>query len=193
MIIILEGHDLSGKSSLALRLAKKHGKAFLVKNCHYNLDATSTSAQLVKSYQQINRWAAEFESSDNLLILDRSLLSELIYGMVLRGYNPLHNKLFDQALKELMGLKPMVFIFEADYTAIYERLHTRGDTFGIDDISSVKKAYRYFVAEPYRAMTKILVNNTIEDQETNLTAILENIDYEHKRRVSDRDIQLNLF
>lgn len=74
-IIILEGADCSGKSTLARFFQKHHGARVLHLRWNSNLWRYHTAAVRLAM-----KWADE-----SLVVLDRSWLSELVYGEAMRG------------------------------------------------------------------------------------------------------------
>ena len=77
MIIVVEGPDNSGKTTLSTRLAKDLGAIYLKTHVRPVTNA------VLREYVRMTR---EFAISFNVLILDRHhAISEVIYGPILRG------------------------------------------------------------------------------------------------------------
>jgi thymidylate kinase len=86
MLIIVEGMDKTGKSTLCNYLMKKLPEAYLIKNGVKPLDASlEERAKIKKAYDSIFK-AYNMAFSDQILIVDRFVISELVYSYK-RGYD----------------------------------------------------------------------------------------------------------
>lgn len=81
MIIVCEGPDNSGKTTVGQRLAKDLGGIFL---------KTNVRPVTTKVLREFVRLSIEIEMSFGILVLDRHhAISEPIYGAILRGHHDL--------------------------------------------------------------------------------------------------------
>ena len=114
MLIIVEGIDKTGKSTLCEYLVKKLPNAFLLKNGTKPKNNTETERQkILDIYNNIlNVYNHNF--SDKILILDRFLLSEYVYSFK-RGYESYNNP-------ELKDVNEKLLEMGDDVLVIYTRL-----------------------------------------------------------------------
>ena len=91
-IIVLEGADASGKTTLARHLVEKHGARYL-----HNRVWPDMWRYHVASARLALRWA-----DTGLVVIDRLWLSELVYGQVFRGgafYDPVGARAIDRLMQ----------------------------------------------------------------------------------------------
>lgn len=86
MILLVEGVDKSGKTSLIQELLKKFPGAIVIKNEHKPTDYSpefiaGVYAGLYSGLRRLHK------TQDPFIILDRSHITEIVYGHVLRNYN----------------------------------------------------------------------------------------------------------
>ena len=102
MIVIFEGHDNSGKSSIAKAFAE-------LENGIYIQDDTLKDA----ARENVNQTYARFQlalflpcfDSSKLIIIDRAILSHLVYSIV---FNQPHNKALAERTRKLLDLSGQV-------------------------------------------------------------------------------------
>src|ERR1035441_7475866 len=95
-LVVLEGCDAAGKSTIARNLRDYAG--FAVVHSAYN----PTAVALIKYYESVIR------GSDKL-VMDRSFVSEVVYGKILRGKSRIDDRQF-QHLAELVADKNGCFV-----------------------------------------------------------------------------------
>jgi thymidylate kinase len=91
-IIVLEGPDASGKSTLANAYAEKYGAKIIHATYQKDMDMPDYHDKLLQEAVEL--------SKDGLVIMDRLHLSEMVYAKVFRGGTPwpMHTRMFDKVL-----------------------------------------------------------------------------------------------
>lgn len=111
-LIILEGCDAAGKSTLASHLRNDAG--YTVIHSAYNPSADA----LIKHYESIMR-------NPDKLVMDRSFVSEVVYGEILRGKSRINDSQF-RHLVELVADEHGCFVHvRASLQTIIARLQDR--------------------------------------------------------------------
>lgn len=132
-IIIVDGVDCSGKSTLIERISKdkRFRNSLLIKN-NYRPSGEETIPQIKENYIQM-RMMLQNLSGFEYVIIDRWYMSEMIYGK-LRGYEPFEDdwyKTFEESIQDLKEMKvfeSIIYIHMCpSLTTIYERFDSRGD------------------------------------------------------------------
>lgn len=128
MIIIVEGPDGAGKTTMIEKLKKRYPAAMTF---HFGAP--------VEGEDQLLRYAVPMlKHPENTLIYDRSWYSEFVYGPVMRNRHelrPEHSKLLE-ALAYKHG-SPIVYYLTAPDEILWERCQERGETY-IKDIKTLK-------------------------------------------------------
>lgn len=120
MIIIVEGPDGAGKTTLINKLLTQYPHA---KTYHFGAPAKGEDQLLRYALPMIN-------SPDDMLIYDRSWYSEFVYGPVMRGVYELkeaHCRLLEALAKHHGGSH--VFYLTAPIDILWERCQERGETY----------------------------------------------------------------
>ena len=129
-IIILEGPDCSGKTTLASELMKKY------RNCVYIHNAVSLDIATL----HISAWFNAINLSDEFtVIIDRLHLSEEIYGTIFRNKVAYDTKAFDKRISKIMNVYKVLCLTDKETT-----LKMHAERKGIemfDNISKVWDAY----------------------------------------------------
>lgn len=130
-IIICEGCDASGKSTLINQLMEKHPN-----NCYIHNAVTNNIADL--HYNTIN--AALVASQNHWVFIDRLHLSENIYGTIFRNGPSYNVEAFDQMItKEIPTLKKILCVVDKE-TSLAKHAE-RKDKEMFDNISKVWDMY----------------------------------------------------
>lgn len=129
-IIILEGPDCSGKTTLANEIMKKY------KNCVYIHNATSPNITELHNNALVN---AINLSDEFTVIIDRLHLSEEIYGSIFRNKVAYDTKSFDEKVSSIKNVYKILCLTDKETTL---KLHAeRKGIEMFDDISKVWDAY----------------------------------------------------
>jgi thymidylate kinase len=144
-IIVLDGADASGKSTLAKHFVEKYGARYL--HCGLYRDVF---ARHLAAFRLAERWASRGE----LVIIDRLWLSELSYGDTLRGgaKHPVSARCFDRLL--LRAAAVQVICVQKDQQAHLARFielkKKRDEKFNEEQVSKVIKYYLWLTGEDYK-------------------------------------------
>lgn len=118
-IIILEGIDGAGKSTLAERLASSSPIPARVSH-QGPLERSAVEEYLLPLYQV---------SPDELFIADRWHVSETIYGPLYRGVSAVSPALYQAIEEALASLGAVKVLVRPSYMTVVRRLATRGEGF----------------------------------------------------------------
>ena len=118
-IIILEGIDGSGKTTLATHL--KELSPWPATIIHRGPIQTSVFEEYVAPLFEVD--------TDELFIADRWHLSELIYGPIYRGESLIDEEMFDQIETALNHLGVIRIVVSPGLTEVSKRLKARGEDF----------------------------------------------------------------
>lgn len=142
MILIFEGVDKSGKTTLrndvARELRKSYGGDRIVE---YKATIKPTSA--ADAHVAYLQYKAIFDlanqNPDKLFILDRSYISEMVYSQVMRCYEGM----LDERYAEFLDRKDVLIVHvDAEDDVLKERFIAQGETYvGPEHISSLKSRY----------------------------------------------------
>jgi len=150
MIIILEGCDKSGKSTL-----KEKIKIYFEKK-GINVDLIKCSApkkneNLYNSYKRIIKNV----SKNNVTIIDRFIWGELVYGPVYRGKSQLTNEMLTNLEKLILKYDPIIIYCEAPIDFIKKKFKEDNEKF--TKIKDIKK-----IINLYHSVKKISILPIIE-------------------------------
>jgi thymidylate kinase len=108
MLIVVEGVDKSGKSTLVEKLVKGLPQAFLMKVGDRPKDNSKDEKDKIKRlhWKMLRTYVTHFR--DSTLILDRSIISEIVYSKIKRGYEAGKDKEVKEMVKYLADLKPFI-------------------------------------------------------------------------------------
>lgn len=141
-IIVIDGADASGKSTLARYFVEKHGARYL--HCGLYTDVFSRHLAALRLAE---RWASHGE----LVVIDRLWLSELAYGDTLRGgaKHPVSARCFDRMLLRMSAVQ--VICFQRDSLAHLDRFvelkKKREEKFNVEQIAKVIDYYRWMMTD----------------------------------------------
>ena len=129
-IVIVDGVDASGKSTLINQLMERHPN-----NCYIHNAVTSD----IKSLHENTINAALVASQEHWVFIDRLHLSEKIYGTIFRNGPSYDVDAFDALISKIPSLKKILCIVSKD-VALAKHAE-RKDKEMFDDISKVYDMY----------------------------------------------------
>lgn len=142
MILIFEGHDLSGKSYFAEYMSKRHNIPILKKPLHMLKEQNKDFLQNV----EIEFFSEFFWKSIHPLhtggpvIVDRSLLSSMVFSVMYQRKYSL-DYITDYLKSNLRDFK--IFLFSCDDKTLDSRFSTRGEElFSLDEIKVIREQYK---------------------------------------------------
>lgn len=148
--IILEGCDGVGKTTLANLLIHRGYKSL-----HFNYDS---HLSIKEKYQRI----LSKDYGDNI-VLDRSFISEMVYGPLKRGYSRLSDQDFSELLQMLHKRGGRVVLLDAAPETIYNRIQKRGDAddknMDINQITSIRNLYKQILSSRQECPIDIIRND----------------------------------
>ena len=151
MLIIIEGVDKSGKSSLIEFLSKNLGNAYTLKIGYRPKDNSIVERQkIVDSYFKVLKTYKQ-NFKDSILILDRFYLSELVYS-IKRGYDALDESLLGDDMRiikeELENLDTLLIICRPDDATIAENFKKDKEDYAkIEEIKLLVDRYSKYAAQ----------------------------------------------
>ena len=129
-IIILEGPDCSGKTTLANELMSKYRNHVYIHN--------AVCSDIEKLHQNAMSSAIQL-SDDFVVIIDRLHLSEKIYGKIFRNKVAYNTDLFDKKISKIIGVYKVLCLTDKETTLKLHKERKNIEMF--EDISRVWDAY----------------------------------------------------
>lgn len=148
--IILEGCDGVGKTTLANLLLHRGYKSL-----HFDYDPTLS---IKEKYQII----LSKDYRDNI-VLDRSFISEMVYGPLKRGYSRLSDQDFSELLQMVNKQGGRVVLLDAAPEIIYNRIRKRGNVndknIDINQITIIRNLYKQILSSRQECPINIIRND----------------------------------
>lgn len=160
MIIIIDGVDLSGKTTAIEKIAKHFNSGFTIKN-NYKPRKLVDSDRIYFQYWTILKTLRDEFSSDRLIILDRFFPSQAVYS-ILRGKDEMFSKDIT-ALDNFCKNMDIIYIYlNTPLSVLEERYDKRGDEHITKN--QLKELYnRYQIFFKHTQMKKIMIDTRIEN------------------------------
>lgn len=142
MKLIIEGPDLSGKTTAIEKIAKYYNSGVIIKNNFKPRSLEDTEA-IFEQYCKILDMVNEIPDED-LVILDRFYPSQCVYSY-LRGRDEMHSTNME-LIEEICFSKDYTYIYlDTDLEILKDRYKQRGDEhIKIDDLLKLKLRYDIF-------------------------------------------------
>lgn len=151
MFIVFDGHDLSGKTSIAKGVAKELNACYYIKNFHIPHKRTKKAKKtLKKSYTSIHDFyvASKQELPHSHFIIDRYFLSEWVYSEVLREESVKEDPYYEKLNTYVNREDSFLIIVEAPTEDILTRKYERGENLvNVSLIEEIKEKYREYLPE----------------------------------------------
>lgn len=133
MIIIIEGPDGAGKTTLANYLSKQLG---------YPIKHRSKPKTEEEKQQMSQSYIDDIKSNQNI-IWDRCFYSEMVYGPIMRDQSYISMAQMHE-MEQMLKFTGALVIYCTDETwNLWERCNTRGETYitSVEQIDAIKTAY----------------------------------------------------
>jgi len=157
MLIIIEGADLVGKTTVAKKLLKALPNSYYLKHGVRPKDNSRIEREKIKDvYAKILCEINSLFGPEENLILDRYYPSELVYSKLKRGYSAGEDEFFSQLEKaiDINVNYVLIYVYETEQV-LKERFSSRGDDFvDMSDIIKIKVGYEEFLQST--SLTKII-------------------------------------
>jgi len=171
MIIIIEGCDLSGKSTVVEDLKRYYGNGAVVFKNPIKPRTKNDQENIFVAYTVMFGMALKDEFKNKLVIFDRAYPSEMVYSKVKRNYEALNDLRwwkFDSNTAQEDVL--MVYCY-APISNLRERLKVRGDDYvKAGELEKLVERYDRFLKKTKLLYVKIKSTDT---REHNLLKILD--------------------
>tara|TARA_R100000329_G_scaffold149538_2_gene140376 strand:+ start:928 stop:1461 length:534 start_codon:yes stop_codon:yes gene_type:complete len=171
MIIIVEGVDCGGKGWMAERLLKRIPNCYYIK--HGNRPKDSSEGEIAKlqaSYKtMLKTYYQAIQPMGGTLIMDRFYQSELVYGSMIRGYDP-YNDGFYKELESRVRHEPHLYLeIFAEEGDILKRMEIKGEDYLKQEmVPKIMKGYL-----DYKANHCTLNSLRVRSSEANVNGIVE--------------------
>ena len=159
-IVIIEGPDLSGKSTAIEKLSKKLNSGFVLKNAYKPKDADSV---IFYQYESIIAGVMTYldRQPDEIVILDRFYPSEAVYS-ILRGYDELDSTETHNMETLCAGIGVKLIFIDTPVETLEDRYAKRGDEhIKLEQLRILKTRYDTFYDNC--TLEKIRVDTTKAD------------------------------
>ena len=164
MLIIIEGMDKTGKSTLCNYLLKNLPDAFLLKNGEKPKDDSKEERDKIKSaYEKIfDAYSSSFKNS--VLIVDRFLISEFVYSYK-RGYEAMKDRELLDMIDKLYYMNALIIYCNVDKKIIEKKfIEDKEDYTKVEEIEYLLKRYDISLSL-FEKIPKITYNYTITTPE----------------------------
>lgn len=165
MILILEGVDCSGKSTLAQILSEKTGYE-IVKGSNFKISELGADGMFNHMMKLLDK--------DNIII-DRFLYSNLVYGKLF-DYPMMLPHQYDELVDKL-DKKALLLYLYAPQGTIEHRMSKRGDDMiKLENISEIIEGYKNVIFDDFRPKLNLSVDTSTTDMNIFAQTIKEIID-----------------
>jgi len=148
VLIILEGVDLAGKTSIADRIGRHFVSTYSGRVIRLKAGQPDPNVSALDEYEiGLYPYREDILSKDTLVICDRWHVGELIYGPLLRGYSRLTLPDFERIEAFLTSLGAYRIIVQPpNMSTLIRRYNKRGDDLvSIEDIAMISLWYDNFL------------------------------------------------
>lgn len=163
MVLIIEGCDLSGKSTLTEALSKKFPGIVMKITARPRLKDKGQIANLKRYYYSVLDYINRFYQSKTV-ILDRFFPSEVVYSLVKRGYDGFSDEEYRDMEKVILHRKHLLIYCDPGEETILERLKVRGDDYMVEeDIHSLLGRYDSFLSKTKLTYIRLDTRKPVEE------------------------------
>lgn len=165
-VIVIEGIDLSGKSTLWNQLVKEFPGIGL-KITDRPRDGSDKEKKKIKMYYESVMSFINLNYQNKTFILDRFFPSEMVYSLVKRGYEAMFDGALQGFERSLQKRNHLLIYCDPGIDTIIERLKARGDDYvNEEDLRRLHTRYEEFLKRTtlnyIRADSKLPVETLIQ-------------------------------
>lgn len=177
MIVLIEGIDKAGKTTIVNRLKQIFPSAIFCKNSFKPEGADPYDiGRMTGIYLGIYQLAKQ--SKDQLIFLDRGHITEIVYGRIKRGYDSLQYFNWEHYEKELKKYMKVIHV-SAPVSVIQDRFIKEKEEYLVaDEINKILTEYDIYMNNTSLSSIRIFGNN---DKESNIAEIIKFIGDGHQR------------
>lgn len=156
-LIILEGIDKSGKTTIAEKILKSIKNSILIKgNCKPIDNSKQESKKIREYYKTILKLTKNNFLKDKTIIVDRYYPSQMVYS-IKRGKDEFRNKWFKQFEDKICNIKSLYIYIRPEDSVLKQRLEVEKDEYiGIEDLQGLLERYDKFYENT--KLNKIKIN-----------------------------------
>ena len=179
MLVIFEGSDLSGKSTIAENVAKKlPADTYLTKMCSRPKNNSEEEKDKVyKRYWNIVEWYKfiyTLSEGKDTMVLDRFFPSEAVYSFK-RDYDAMEDKRILELDSYIDTTFNAIIVYcEPSMEVLKKRYILRGDDFAfIDDLPKIRERYETFLSYTCNRVIRYNTDKGLENIDTLIKEIKE--------------------
>jgi len=172
MLIIIEGVDKCGKTTLGNYLLKALPNAYMLKNGTKPADGSYTERQKIKEAYEKMASVYSYGFKDSILIIDRYLISEYVY-CIKRGYNAEKDRELQETKELIESFGDVVLIYcKTDQEAIEKKFIQDEEEYAkIDEIKTLCNRYDLYISK--FSVEKLPYNYKTTDKEAVAKKLLQ--------------------
>jgi len=171
MKLIVEGTDLSGKSTAIEKIGKFYNKGFTLKN-NFKPKNKQSSSEIYAHYWHI----IKLITKEDFVILDRFFPSQAVYSYM-RGTDEMGN-IASIELDEFCKIDYIYIYLDTPLSELKRRYISRGDEhITMEDLRTIKERYDRFYK--WTTMKKIKIYTNESDWFEKLQKFLKEVENEH--------------
>jgi len=171
MIIIIEGVDLGGKTTVVEDLKRYYGNGAVVFKNPIKPRSKHDRESIFIAYTVMFGMALKDEFKNKLVIFDRAYPSEMVYSKVKRNYEAMNDLRWWKFDSNIANEDVLMVYCYAPLTKLTERLKVRGDDYvKKNELEKLVKRYDRFLKKTKLLHLKI---RSIDTREHNLLKILD--------------------
>jgi hypothetical protein len=176
-LIIVEGPDASGKTTLAKFIARKHNGLYVHMSGHKEYHPIMTTYH--RDWLDNIEW--NVKSTGSLVVLDRTWLSELIYGSIFRPNAPLFPF---QEFQERIMLMGGLYIICAGNSDLHEANKNKDHPYSREDYIKICSGYKKWFQERLLEGNQDVINYFITHDGANIDQYCELLKiYDNERSI----------